>query len=448
MDKSPEALGKENVRKLLIGYSGPAITAMMASSLYNIIDRIFIGQGVDKLALAGLAVTFPIMNLAAAFGALIGAGGSTLVSIKMGQRDREGAMDVLGNVVLLNVILGLSFMVLGLIFLEPLLYLFGASPDSIPYARDFMTVILLGNVITHLYLGLNNVMRSSGYPRKAMSATLLTVFVNLVLAPIFIFVFKLGMTGAATATLLAQTVALCVVLKHFMNKSFYLHFEKGIFRLKKNIAKGILSIGMSPFVVNSCACLVVIVINYELQKYGGDMAISAYGIINSILMLFVMLVLGLAQGMQPIAGFNFGAKQYSRVMEVFKYTVIYATIVMTASFVICMLLSEQIAMMFTTDKTLISVASHGLMLCQLAAPVVGFAMVCGNFFQSIGMASKAIFLSSTRQMLYLIPLLLILPQFFGLDGVWWSVPISDLAAAVTALILFINQRKKFKSMYI
>lgn len=444
ISKSPKALGTENVRSLLMTYSVPAIVAMIASSLYNVIDRIFIGQGVGELALAGLAITFPLMNLSIAFGAMIGAGGSTLVSIKMGQDDNEGATKVLGNVVMLNIIIGLVYMLGVLLFLDPILRLFGASDDTLQYARAFMIPILLGNVITHLYFGLNNVMRSSGYPQKARNATLLTVLVNLVLAPLFIFVMKWGITGAALATILAQSVSFVFVLRHFSKADSYIRFKKGIFTLDKNIVKGILSIGMSPFVINACGCLVVIVINLMLRKFSGDMAISAYGIINSVMMLFFMLILGLAQGMQPIAGFNFGAKQYDRVISVFKYTALYSTIVMSISFLICELLPEYIAMMFTDNEELIGISSRGMRIMMMAAPTVGFGMVVGNFFQSIGKAGKAIFLSSTRQMLFLIPLLFALPPFFQLDGVWLSVPIADVLAFITAALMFYKQYKEFK----
>ena len=437
-----EELGNADIKKLLIGYSVPAMVAMIASSLYNVIDRIFIGQGVGPMAIAGLAVTLPLMNLAAAFGAMVGAGGSTLVSIKLGQRDEEGAGRVLGNVVILNLIIGISFMVICLLFLNPILRIFGATDNTLPYARDFMQIILLGNVVTHLYLGLNNILRASGSPRKAMNATLLSVGVNLVLAPIFIFVIGLGIKGAALATIMAQICALSMVVKHFVKGKLVLRFRKKHFNPQRQIVKSILSIGAAPFVMNACACLVIIVVNRSLLKYGGDMAIGAYGIMSALGILFAMLILGLAQGMQPIAGYNYGARNFSRVKEVFKYTVIYSTVISVIAWLICEIFPRQIASLFTTEEALIKMAADGLMIYMAAFPLVGIGMVTGNFFQSIGNAGRAIFMSSTRQMLYLIPAVLLLPYVFGLNGVWIAAPLSDALAAITAVILL--KRMKFE----
>jgi putative MATE family efflux protein len=431
--RTPEELGTAPISSLLLSYALPAIIAMMASSLYNIIDRIFIGQGVGPLAISGLALTFPIMNLSTAFGALIGAGGSTLVSIKMGQEDIWGAKQVLGNVIILNVILGTIFMIVGLAFIDEILFLFGASNDTLPYARDFMQIILLGNVFTHLYFGLNSVMRSSGYPQKAMYATIFTVLINLILAPIFIFVLEWGIRGAALATVIAQLCSLIWILFHFSQKIYFIHFEKGIFKLKKNIIRGIFSIGMSPFVMNTCACLVVIFINHSLKSYGGDLAIGAYGIVNSILMLFAMLVLGFSQGMQPIAGFNYGAQKYDRVMSVFKRTMAYSTIVTFCASFCAIAFPQTITSFFTTDSHLIEIAKQGMQISFSMFAFVSIPMVAGNFFQSIGKAKISIFLSASRQLLFLIPLMLILPQFFGLMGVWLSLPLSDLFAILLAL---------------
>ncbi|MBQ5779251.1 MAG: MATE family efflux transporter [Paludibacteraceae bacterium] len=431
--RTPEELGTAPISSLLLSYALPAIIAMMASSLYNIIDRVFIGQGVGPLAISGLALTFPIMNLSTAFGALIGAGGSTLVSIKMGQEDIWGAKQVLGNVIILNVILGMIFMIVGLVFIDEILFLFGASNDTLSYARDFMQIILLGNVFTHLYFGLNSVMRSSGYPQKAMYATIFTVLINLILAPIFIFVLEWGIRGAALATVIAQLCSLIWILFHFSQKIYFIHFEKGIFKLKKNIIRGIFSIGMSPFVMNTCACLVVIFINHSLKSYGGDLAIGAYGIVNSILMLFAMLVLGFSQGMQPIAGFNYGAQKYDRVMSVFKRTMAYSTIVTFYASFCAIAFPQTITSFFTTDSHLIEIAKQGMQISFSMFAFVSIPMVAGNFFQSIGKAKISIFLSASRQLLFLIPLMLILPQFFGLMGVWLSLPLSDLFAILLAL---------------
>lgn len=448
MANNPKELGTENVRQLLISYSGPAIAAMMASALYNVIDRAFIGQGVCALAISGLAITMPVMNLSAAFGAMIGAGGATLTSIKLGQQDIGSAQKVLGNVFLLNVVLGIIFMALGLIFLDEILYFFGASENTISYAKDFMQVILIGNVITHLYLGLNSVMRASGHPTKAMRMTFLTVLINLALAPLFIFVFNWGIMGAASATIIAQTVAFAIIMKHFSDRANILHWRRDIFTFDKRIIKGIISIGMAPFMLNACACLVVILINRALKAYGGDLAVGAYGgIVNSVLMVFAMIVMGLNQGMQPIAGYNFGAQIYSRVRKVLKLTILAATAVTTFAFIVSEAIPYYVARLFTTDQELIAVAIRGLRICAAAFPIVGFQMVTSNFFQSVGKASKAVVLSSTRQLLLLVPLLLILPAHFkSVESVLVCMPISDALSSIIAFVLLRIEMRKFSRL--
>ncbi|MCD7902139.1 MAG: MATE family efflux transporter [Bacteroides sp.] len=442
--KIPTTLGTEKVGKLLLQYAIPAIIAMTASSLYNMVDSIFIGQGVGKLAISGLALTFPLMNLAAAFGSLVGVGAATLVSVKLGQRDYDTARNVLGNVVLLNILIGGIFSVITLLFLDPILYFFGASEFTIDYARDYMQIILLGNIVTHLYLGLNSILRSAGHPKKAMIATVFTVVLNTILDPIFIFWFDWGIKGAAIATILAQVLALLWLIKQFMNKEELIHLDKGIFKLKKRIVLDSLSIGMSPFLMNLAATFVVIFINQGLKKYGGDLAIGAYGIVNRMVFLFIMVVMGINQGMQPIAGYNFGARQYERVTKVLKLSIYAATGVTTLGFVLGMFFPELAASIFTSDEELIKLAADGMRIVVLVYPLIGFQIVTSNFFQSIGMARKAIFLSLTRQVLFLIPCLLILPQFFGVEGVWMSMPIADLAACAIAGVMLWQQFRKFK----
>ena len=442
--KTPTALGTENIGKLLMQYAVPAIIAMTASSLYNIVDSIFIGHGVGAMALSGLALTFPLMNLAAAFGSLVGVGASTLISVKLGQRDYDTAQTVLGNVLVLNVLFGLGFTFFVLPFLDPILYFFGGSEQTVPYARDFMQIILLGNVVTHMYLGLNAVLRASGHPKEAMYATIATVVVNVILAPVFIFVFGWGIRGAATATVLAQTVSLVWQLHLFSNPKELLHFRKGIYRLRRNIVTGSLAIGLAPFLMNVAACFIVILINQGLKKYGGDLAIGAFGIANRLSFIIVMIVMGLNQGMQPIAGYNFGAQLYDRVTQVLKKTIIYATVVTTIGFAVCMFFPHLVVSIFTTDAELVEISAYGLRIVVLFFPIIGFQMVTSNFFQSIGMAGKAIFLSLTRQLLILIPCLLILPRFFGADGVWYSMPLSDLLASVIAAFMLISQFREFR----
>lgn len=441
---TPLALGTERIGKLLMQYAIPAIIAMTASSLYNMVDSIFIGHGVGALAISGLALTFPLMNLAAAFGSLVGVGASTLISVKLGQKDYDTAQRVLGNVLVLNVIIGLLFTVVTLIFLDPILYFFGGSDATVGYARDYMVVILLGNIITHIYLGLNAVLRSAGHPQKAMYATIATVLVNTLLDPLFIYVFDWGIQGAAIATITAQVLALIWQFKLFSNKNELLHFHKGIYRLKKKIVYDSLAIGMSPFLMNLAACFIVILINQGLQKYGGDLAIGAFGIVNRLVFIVVMIVMGLNQGMQPIAGYNYGAQQYLRVRKVLIVTIVAATLVTTFGFLVGMLMPELAVSIFTTDEELIRLAAKGLRITVVFFPIIGFQMVTSNFFQSIGMASKAIFLSISRQVLILIPCLLILPRYYGQFGVWVSMPVSDITASLIAGSMLVWQMKKLK----
>ena len=437
-------LGTQPVGKLLMQYAIPAIIAMTASSLYNIVDSIFIGQGVGPLAISGLAVTFPFMNLGAAFGAMVGVGASTLISVKLGQRDYGTAQLVLGNVVTLNTIIGIVYTIVCLMFLDPILYFFGASADTIVYARDFMEVILLGNIFTHMYLGLNAVLRASGHPQKAMYATINTVVINTILAPIFIYGFEWGIRGAAIATVIAQIVSLIWQFKILTDKNELLHLRRGIYHLQSKIVKNMIAIGLSPFCMNVASCFIVIFINQGLKEYDGDLAIGAYGIVNRLMFICVMIVMGITQGMQPIAGYNYGAQQYHRVNEVLKLAIWGATAVTTFTFLVGELIPELTVSIFTTDEGLISRAAEGFRIAVLVFPIVGFQMVTSNFFQSIGMANKAIFLSLTRQLLFLLPCLIILPTFIGATGIWWSMPASDLAASIVAAILLYKQFQTFK----
>lgn len=444
-NQTPLSLGTEDIRKLLMRYAVPAIVAMTAASLYNMMDSIFIGHGVGPLAIAGLAVTFPFINLAAAFGSLVGVGASTLVSVKMGQKDLKSAEAVLGNVLVMNTVIGLLFMGICLIFLDQILIFFGASADTLPYARDYMKVILYGNLITHIYMGLNEVMRSSGYPQRAMAATLFAVAINGVLNALFIFVLDMGIMGAALGTICAQFLALIGVLCHFSSKKSYIRFQRGIFRIKLHIVVGMLAIGLSPFLMNICSCLVVMLVNNGLQSHGGDMYIGAYGIVNRIVFLFIMIIMGFNQGMQPIAGYNFGARQTDRVIKILKYTILCGTTVTVIGFLVCQFFPRVIIRLFTTDESLIALAERGMHIIMLLFPVIGFQMVSTSFFQSIGMAWKAIFLSLTRQLIFLVPCLFLLPRYWGPDGVWGSFPIADALATITTALMLMWQLKKFKA---
>ena len=442
----PTELGTEKIGRLLKQYALPAIIAQTAASLYNMVDSIFIGQGVGPLAISGLAVTFPLMNLSTAFGTLVGAGAATMLSVLLGQKNYKAANKVLGNVVSLNLIIGLLFMAVALIFIDPILYFFGASENTLPYAKEYISIILAGNVITHLYFGLNAAMRSSGNPKKAMGLTIFTVVFNAILDPIFIFVLDLGIAGAAWATVIAQTVAMIVVLRHFNDKSRPFHFEKGIFRLDMRVAKDSLAIGMGPFLMNAAACLVTLFINQQLRDYSGDLGIGAYGICNRLIFMFIMICMGLNQGMQPIAGYNFGARQYSRVKEVFRQSAIIGTAVTTLCFVTGVFFPRTVCGIFTHDEQLLDLSAHALKLLTILFPIVGYQMIGTNFFQSLGMVNKSIILSLSRQILFLLPLLYLLPLKLGADGVWLSFPISDMAATILTAILMGRLFSKFNKL--
>lgn len=431
---NPHILGTERIGKLLLQYSIPAIIGMTITSLYNIIDSIFIGHGVGAMGIAGLAITFPLMNLVVAFCTLVSAGGSAISSIRLGQKDLDGATEVLGNTLMLCLINAFVFGSLSFIFLDDILRFFGASRDTLPYARDFMQVILLGTPVTYTMIGLNNIMRATGYPRKAMLTSMVTVLCNVVLAPVFIFHFGWGIRGAATATVISQFIGMVWVLSHFFQKTTLVRFRPDFWKMRKRVIGSIFSIGMSPFLMNVTACVIVIIVNNSLQRYGGDMAIGAYGIMNRLLVLYVMIVLGLTMGMQPIVGYNYGAQKHDRVKATLRLSILSGVCITSTGFIICELFPHAVSSIFTSDRQLIDMAARGVRIGIAMFPLVGAQIVIGNFFQSIGKAKISIFLSLTRQLLYLLPGLLIFPRHWGLDGIWISMPVSDFFAFVTAAV--------------
>ncbi|MCR4909774.1 MAG: MATE family efflux transporter [Bacteroidales bacterium] len=445
---APTELGTERISTLLRKYAVPGIIAMIASSLYNMVDSIFIGHipNVGAYAISGLAVTFPLMNLSTALGTLVGVGGQTMVSVLLGQKNYDGAQKVLSNVVSLNTIIGVVFTTLCLIFLDPILYFFGASENTLPFAREYMVIILLGNVITHLYFGLNGVIRASGNPKTAMGLTIFTVTANAILDPVFIYVFDLGVKGAAIATVICQALALAYTIIFFLDKKNFLHFGKRIFQLDRHIAKASLSIGLGPFLMHFASCFVSIFINQQLRKYGGDLSIGAYGISNRITFMFLMINLGFNQGMQPIASFNYGARQYKRVKEVFWLTTKWMCLMSVICFLVSEFLTTPAVRLFTEDSVMIEKADNALRLMNLMVWCVGFGMVSGNFFQSLGMVKKSIFLSLTRQLLFLVPLVFLLPLWLGENGVWLAFPVSDFLSVVCAAVLIINILRKFDKL--
>ncbi len=439
-------LGIAPVNKLLFKYAMPAIIAMTATSLYNIVDSIYIGHGCGALALGALTVAKPFMDICAAFGSLVGVGASSLLAIYLGEKDYDRANRVLGNVIVMNVILSALVMAVGLIWLDPILMAFGASEATLGYAHDYMEIILYGNILTHIYFGLNAMLRSAGHPRFSMAATIVAVMVNIILDPLFIFGMEMGVRGAALATVISQAVAVVWQLTKFTNKNELVRFHRGIWRLNRHITSRALAIGMSPFLYNIAHCFVVIIINNQLKTFGGDLAIASYGVINRLTFVFAMMVMGLNQGMQPIAGYNYGAKQYDRVLKSFYLTCAYATGVMGIVFFLGEFCPVVVTKMFTHDPALIAQTIKPMRIICSSMLIIGFQMVTGNLFTSIGKAGRAIFLSLTRQVIYLIPLTLLLPMAFiePLDGVWWSIPISDTLSAITAVIVLLSARKSLQ----
>lgn len=430
-------LGTLSIERLLRTYSIPAIVGTMVSSLYNIIDRIYIGLGVGSMAISGLALTFPFMNLLSAFSMLVGAGSASRISIRLGEGDKERAEKILGNAFTLTILISVIIITISMIYMNPILMLFGGSENTLKYARDFMTYIIPGTLLSALLFGFNNIMRASGYPQKAMITMIISAIINIALAPVFIFVFKMGIAGAAIATLIAFSVGMVWVMLHFVNKKTNIRFHRKNFKLDKEIVKSILNIGMSPFTIQIAASITVILINRALLKHGGDLAIGALGIQNAVATLFIMFIVGLNQGVQPIVGYNYGARNYDRMFHAIRLTALIATIVATIGFVMGVFFPHVLVKMFTNDQQLIEMAAHALKISVLIFPLVGSQVVLTNFFQFIGRAKISMLLSLTRQVLFLIPCLLILPNFFGLDGVWGSMPVSDFLSVIVTTITFI-----------
>ena len=439
-------LSTEKIGKLIWQYSIPSIVGMVVMSVYNIVDRIFIGQGVGALAISGLALTFPFMILLMAFGMLIGAGSSSRISITLGENNTEKAEKILGNALTLTLLISGVVSILTFIYMGDLLRFFGGTQETIGYAEDYMRIIVPASVFSAINFGFNNIMRATGFPKKAMYTMLISAVVNIVLDALFIFVFDWGIKGAAWATVIAYTTGSIWVMSHFFLPVSPLRFRKDFLRLDKKIVGAIVSIGMSPFSMQLAASLVMIVVNATLIKHGGDLAIGAYGIINSLLILVIQIVLGLNQGTQPVVGYNFGAKLYDRMFKTLKTAIIIATILSSGGFLTGLFFAEFSVGMFTSDEELIQIASNALRIVIIMFPLVGFQIVISNFFQSIGKAKISIFLSLTRQFIFLVPAVLILPVFFQLNGAWAAFPTADGLAAIVAAITLYRFNKNFKRL--
>ena len=435
-------LATEPVGRLLWKYSLPSVVGMTVASLYNVIDRVFIGQNVGHEAIAGLAITFPVMNLSTALGVLIGAGASARVSMLLGAKNHEEAERTLGSALLLLAIIGTVYVSCFGFWLKDILRAFGASDVTLPYAFSFMSVLLPGLLIMNFTFSFNNIQRASGYPRRAMMTMVYSALVNIVLAWLFIFPLNMGIAGAALATVIATTCAGVFVFWHFFRKTSVVHFRRGIFTLRWRTVWPILAIGSAPCAVNAAGCLVNVIINRSLVFYGGDDAVGAAGIFTTVTQLVVMVVLGICQGMQPIVGYNYGAGRLDRPIKTFWLAVGAATVLCVLSSVAGIACPEALARAFTNHPRLIEVTATCLSTSMLAFSLVGFQIVSTNFFQSIGKAGESLLLGLARQVIFLIPLLLWLPSAFHLNGVWMAFPISDaLATVVTAALIFWQLRR-------
>lgn len=439
-------LGNEPVGKLLWQYSLPAIVGIVVMSLYNIVDRIFIGQGVGSDAIAGLAITFPVMNLSAAVGTLIGAGAAARISIVLGQNDKRKAELILGNSLVLTLLFGFIYIMLFSIFLDDILRLFGASETTLPYAHDFMAYILPGMLIMNLCFSFNNIMRASGYPSRAMVTMFIGAGLNVILAPTFIFLFEWGIKGAAIATDIAMTISMLFVMSHFVSKKSELHFKPGIYKLKWPIFTSITAIGAAPFVVNMAGSAVNGIVNNLLHQYGGDSAVGALGILMTYAQLLCMIVIGITQGMQPIIGFNYGARKFNRLKKAYWLSVAAASAVTFIGTLGAQFAPQWIARAFTTDPELIANTSIALRIGTVIFWAVGFQIVSTTMFQSLGLAGQSIFLSLTRQILFLLPLIYIMSQIFGLTGIWIAYSVSDFIATLITGIMITYQMRKLNKL--
>lgn len=441
-DKSIGRLESQPIGKLLLSYALPAVVGMVAASLYNIVDRIFIGQGVGAMAISGLTLTFPLMAVVTAVGTLVGVGAAARTSILLGMKKVERAKNILGNAVVLTFILSAITITFSMLYLDDILRLFGGSDQTIPYAKDYLKIVIPGTILMNLSYSFSNIMRASGFPKKSMFAMLIGVGINVILDPIFIFGLGWGIRGAAIATVISMAVSATYVASHFFNKKHPIHLTSKALRLKKYIILQIVSIGMAPFLMNLAASFVNVAMNHHLVRYGGDLAMGAYGIIGGYAMFLVMLTMGLCQGMQPIVGYSYGARKYKRMKDALLLTLKVATGVMIVGFVLGQLIPTTLIRAFTTDPELMAIASQGLRIVFLMLPVVGFQIVVSVFFQSISKAKTAAFIGLTRQVLFLIPLLFILSHFFGLKGVWFALPCSDISAALLALFFLYSEKRK------
>jgi len=436
----------KKISKIVWEYALPGIIGTVVTALYNVIGRIFIGQGVGALAISGLAITFPVMNLTSSLGMLVGSGAAARISISLGKRDKLTSEKILGNSLLLTVILNAVFITLILVFLEPILRAFGASDLTLPYAYDYLKIVLLGNVFVSLTYNFNAMMRASGYPKKAMTTMMIGAVFSLILTPIFLYGFNMGIEGVAWATVISMFLGMIFVMHHFLQRNSLIRLKSKYIKLNKKIILSIISIGMSPFSMQVAASGVAVLMNTTLIRYGGDLAVGAYGIINTVLMMFLMIIMGLNQGTQPIIGYNYGAGNFKRVRETLFYSLKVATIITVTGALVGVFFPSIFATAFTTDIELLGITERGVRIAVSAMPLVGFQIVSSSFFQSIGFAAKSLIQSLSRQLIFLIPGIIILPRYFGLDGLWIAMPVSDVFAFILSLFLLTYQLRQLKQM--
>ncbi|MDF2596567.1 MAG: family efflux transporter [Clostridia bacterium] len=425
-------LGQEKVSKLLVKFSIPAIIGMMVNALYNVVDRIFIGNSADlgSNGLAGITIGFPIMIILLAIGILFGVGGATLFSIRLGEKQQDKAENVLGNAFILLIIAGFAFMVIGQIFLKPILSAFGASEAVLPYATEYMRVIFFGAIFQVVSMGLNNFIRADGNPKIAMLTMFLGAGINILLDPLFIFVFKMGMTGAALATILAQAISTIWVVAYFFGKKSRNKLKLKYMKLRFSIVSKITSLGLPGFSMQVAASLLNMVLNKSLFLYGGDIAISSMGIINSLQTILLMPIIGLNQGLQPIVSYNFGAKQYDRIKTAVKLAITASTVIVVLGYAAIILFPEQLIALFNQEPELIAFGSDALLKWFLFLPIIGFQIICANFFQAIGRPKSSMLLTLSRQLIVLIPAIIIFPKIWGINGLFYAAPFADLVSAL------------------
>ena len=440
MTNKENLIGNTSVAKLLLHYSIPSIISMLVVALYNVVDRIFIGQGIGAIAISGLAITLPLMSIVAAFGMLVGAGGSTRMSIALGKNNMQEAQQILGNVLMLIIIISTLLIIPTYICLEDIVMLFGASEQTLPYAMEYLRIIVPCTIFTNIAFSLCGLIRASGYPTKSMTIILIGVILNVILDPLFIFYFDMGIKGAAIATAISMFVTSILAIQHFYGRKNTVYLKRSALQLRYEITASILTVGLVPFFMNAASSLVNVILNNQLVKHGGDLAVGAWGIINSYLMIIITIIIGVSLGMQPIVGYNFGADKKKRMKDVLMVAIKASTVIMLIGFFAAELFAAPLVALFTHDPELSAIAIKGMRIVFMMTPIIGFQIIVSNFFQSVGQVPEAIFMTLSRQIIFLIPSMYIFASIWGLNGIWFAIPFSDIMSALVS-ILFLRKIK-------